>query len=919
MAFRALKPGEEGGGWLAYFVRHRTAANLLLAVMVALGITATFQIRAQFFPDVVIENVRVSTSWSGAAATDMDEAVVAVMEPSLAAVEGVTRTFATSREGSSSIRVDFEPGWDMARAAGDVETAIGQIRGDLPDGADDPVITRGAFRDRVVNVILSGPVPVEQLARYADELTARFYREGVTRVDINGVQAGDIYIDLTQGTLIRHDLSLSDIARAVQNAASTQPAGDVADGAARVRTGLDRRDPDSIGAVVVTTTADGAPLLLRDIAEVSVGSMAQERSFFRGEANALRLVVQRSAAGDAIAIEETVARVAAEMAPTLPAGSDIELTGSRAQIISDRIDLLLANGLTGLALVVGLLFLFLSARTAFWVAAGIPVAMVATLAMMFAAGLTLNLISLFALIICLGIVVDDAIVVAEHADHRHRDLGEPPAEAAINAARRMGLPVLSATITTVLAFGSLALIGGVFGDLIRDIPFTVPVVLLASLIECFLILPAHMRHAFEGQAPAARGSQINLLLALVTLPIAVAFVAVGLIGLRPSIGVPWPLIGEGFELLPFLSIGYVSPGWALWSGITLGAFVVFSLALRRSARLRARFMGVWYDAPSAAVNRGFDRFRRGSFRAAVTRIIRWRYPLLALAVLLLSMAINLFQAGDVRWRFFDSPERNTITGNIAMLPGTPRAETRAMVLELERATQAVAARIEAETGVNPVAFSLTVVGATSGRGLAGADNLEPDQLGSISVDLIDADKRENSSREISGMISDEVRRPAALETFAFRGERTSPGGDNLDVAFTGAATRTLKEAAQAFIAEMEQFAEVTALEDSLPYDKAELRLELTDAGRALGFEIGALSSTLRDQLEGVEALRFPDGTRTASVTVRLDPDTLGADFLDTLRVRAPSGAYVYLSEIVTVEESLGFSTIRRDTGLRTVT
>ena len=237
--------------------------------MVALGITATFQIRAQLFPDLVIENVRVSTAWSGAAATDMDEAVVAVMEPSLAAVEDVTRTFATSREGSSSIRVDFEPGWDMARAAGDVETAIGQILSDLPNGADNPVITRRAFRDRVVNVILSGPVRVEQLARYADELTARFFREGVTRVDINGVQAGDIYIDLTQGTLIRHDLSLSDIARAVQNAASTQPAGDVADGAARVRTGLDRRDPDSIGAVVVTTTADGAPLLLRDIVEVT--------------------------------------------------------------------------------------------------------------------------------------------------------------------------------------------------------------------------------------------------------------------------------------------------------------------------------------------------------------------------------------------------------------------------------------------------------------------------------------------------------------------------------------------------------------------------------------------------------------------------------------------------------------------------
>jgi multidrug efflux pump subunit AcrB len=168
----------------------------------------------------------------------------------------------------------------------------------------------------------------------------------------------------------------------------------------------------------------------------------------------------------------------------LPAGSSIDLINTRAEAISGRLNILLDNALLGLGLVVALLFLFLNARTAFWVAMGIPVAMTAAIALMFVAGITINMISLFALIITLGIVVDDAIVVGEHADYRARHLGEPPVVAAENAARRMAAPVFSATVTTVLAFTGLVAIGGRFGDLIADIPFTVIVVLLASLVEC---------------------------------------------------------------------------------------------------------------------------------------------------------------------------------------------------------------------------------------------------------------------------------------------------------------------------------------------------------------------------------------------------------------------------------------------------
>ncbi|MGB8623808.1 MAG: efflux RND transporter permease subunit, partial [Paracoccaceae bacterium] len=500
----------------------------------------------------------------------------------------------------------------------------------------------------------------------------------------------------------------------------------------------------------------------------------------------------------------------------------IDLIRTRAEAITGRISILLDNGLLGLGLVLLLLFLFLNARTAFWVAAGIPVAMLTTIALMYAAGLTLNMISLFALIITTGIIVDDAIVVGEHADFRARRLGEGPVEAAENAARRMAAPVFSSTITTVIAFFALVAVGGRFGDLISDIPFTVIVVLLASLVECFLILPNHMSHA-----------------------------------------------------------------------------------LAHASRLH------WYDMPSRVFNRGFAWVRRTLFRPLMAGVVRARYPVLALALFALASQVALFLRGDVQWSFFNSPERGSISANFAMLPGATRADTMAMMHEMQRATNAVAARYEKDTGVNPLDFVMGQIGGNTGRGLSGVENKDPDLLGAVAIELIDADLRPYSSFQVLGDLQKEVRQLPQVETLSFRGWRSGPGGDALDVQFYGADAGTLKAAAEALKAQVGQFPEVSAVEDSLAYDKPELVLDLTPQGRALGFTIDGLGRVLRDRLNGIEAATYPDGPRSAAIRVELPESELTADFLDRTLLRAAGGQYLPLADIVTVDRQNGFSTVRR--------
>ena len=815
-------------GLIAHFTRHRTLANIVLVVLIAAGLVAIPRMRAQSFPDSVVQSVTVDVAWDGAGAEDVDRAIVQVLEPSLLLVEGVESSASRATEGRARIDLEFESGWDMGRAVDDVDGALA-LAGDLPEDAEIPKVSRGVWRDTVTDVVITGPLSVTQLGRLADELVVRLYAEGVTRTTIRGLAAPQTVVEVPLLALIAHDVTMAQIAAVIGAEAATQPAGDVAGGAARVRTGQEKRTPEQISALVLRSEPDGSTLTVGDVAQIRVEGADRQRAFYVGDHPAMTVNVARSDKGDAIGLQHQVEKAVAEMRLSLPEGVGIDLIRTRSASITARLNLLLRNGAMGLGMVVTLLFLFLNARTALWVAAGIPVSMMAAVAAMFVAGMTLNMISIFALIITLGIVVDDAIVVGEHADFRARHLREPPLLAAENGARRMAAPVFASTLTTIIAFAGLTVIGGRMGDTIKDIPFTVIAVLAASLIECFLILPNHMAHAL---ANAAKES--------------------------------------------------------------------------------------WYDWPSRQVNRGFDWLRNRVMRRVTSAVLGGRYVVLAAAVAILAWQVSYLISGKVQWRFFNAPEQATVTGSFAMLNGATREDTLSMMRGLQQAVTTLGARYEADYGVNPVEYAIAEVGGSSGRGLSSADTKDSDLLGSISIELIDPDLRPYSSFEFVGALQDMARRHPLLEEISFRGYRIGPGGDGLSVQLSGAEVGDLKEAAEALKRTLSAYPEVSAVEDNLAYDKNELVLDLTPQGQSLGFTVETLGRELRSRLNGIEAASFPDGPRSATIRVELPDSELAADFDERMQLRAPSGAWVPLSDIVTITVRGGFSTIRRENGLRLV-
>ncbi len=810
---------------LRRFIRHRTLANILMLMMLVAGLWAFPRLNAQFFPDVVIERVTVSVSWPGAGPEDVDSAIVQRIEPALLTVAGVENTSATATEGRAVISAEFAPGTDMAEALDAVKAAVDGVR-DLPEDADPPEIDRVRWHDRVTDVVITGPVERDLLARFADDLVARLHAAGVSRVETIGIADPAIVVELDAGRLIARDIPAAEVAAGLARASGSQPAGAVADGGVRVRVGEERRGAEEISRVVVRRAPDGSAVRVGDLGRVRAEGVGRKEALFVGDRPAVALRVSRGAGEDAIELLDKVRRITAEMAGRLPEGVEMRLIRQRADLIRQRLELLLDNAAVGLVFVLLLLFLFLDARTAFWVAMGIPVSLAAAVAIMHIAGISLNMISLFALIITLGMVVDDAIVVGEHADYRARRLGETPLRAAEKAVRRMAAPVFAATATTIIAFAALAVISGRFGQLVKDIPLTVAAVLVASLLECFLVLPRHM-----------------------------------------------------------------------------------AVSLAESGDRRR-----WLDMPSRLFDRGFVRLLEHVVRPAARWTIRLRHPVLAGAIFLLALSVAAILRGDVPWRFFNAPELGSVRASFTMLEGAGRADTLAMMRELQRATDRLAARYAERYGRDPVTFVLASTGGGTREG-----DIDPDLVGAIDIELIDADERPYSSFRFLADLKREVKRHPLLDTLGFRSFRSGPGGAAIDVALSGADARTLKAAAEELKARLADFPEVSALEDTLPWGKPEMRLRLTARGEALGLDGDRLARRLRERLEGITAARIPEGRRTVALKVVFRPEDRAADLVDSGWIRIDPGRWVPLADVVEPSTREGFAVVRRENGVRVVT
>ncbi|MBF2735570.1 MAG: efflux RND transporter permease subunit [Betaproteobacteria bacterium AqS2] len=491
------------GGLITAFTRHRVSADVLMLVFLLSGVYAMTQLPVRFFPPFETNTIVTVVVLPNSTPADVEESVVVPLENALRNVPDYTKIFSYSRESSGTVILEFPDSVDLSKALEDVKAEVERVS--LPEDAEAPESWIAEFEIKVANMTVVGTHPAE-LRKLTRALENDLNAQGLGKVTVEGIPAEEILVLVDQEKMIEMGLSIAQVGAAVAAQNRNASVGSVAGlgNERKIRSDAKTSDINALYDLPVTASAQGDIVYLREIATIEQRPAKNQIELLYNGRPAASLVLQAEGNRNIIDIAEDLQAWADRQRAALPASVQLVAHDEEWRNVQSRLSLLVENGMMGMALVICILFLFLSRQIAFWVAAGIPVAMFATLFVFHQFGGTINMISMFALIMAVGIIVDDAIVVGENAQHRLSH-GAPPMRAVTGAAKTMFTPVFASSFTTVSAFMPLFIVTGPVGAIIFDIPLIIVCILIAALLECFLVLPGHLYRSFAKRATYSPG------------------------------------------------------------------------------------------------------------------------------------------------------------------------------------------------------------------------------------------------------------------------------------------------------------------------------------------------------------------------------------------------------------------------------
>ena len=499
-------------------VSNPVLSNLLMVVITALGVYAWVTLPRDLIPEIVTYTARISTFYPGASAETVEKLVTARIEDAIEKVDQIDLITSKSSEGRSDISVQFEEisDRDFDKRIQDLRNAVDRIK-DLPSELlDQPEVVAVDISNGVpmVTVAVSGDLDESQMKLAAEALEKQIIKiDGVSNIQVAGVRDREIWVEVDPDRLKSYNLVAEQVSLALSQRNLNLPAGvlEVGQSEFLVRTMGEFRSVAEIAETIIKVTTYGTPVRVKDIATVrDTYQEARTLSRINGQPS-ISLTIQKKNDGNAIRIIDQIRKIvtpytegqtnpvnqmiqktSSKLTPIeLPPETKISLVNDSSVLLRERLGILQNNALLGLVLVVVFLWLFMGSRNAFFAALGIPTAILGALWILKLMGSSINASTLFGLILVIGIVVDDAIVVIENVFRRMEE-GLSPAKAAIVGAQEVAWPVLSASLTTMAAFLPLILMSGIPGQFMRVVPITGVVVILASLVEVFAILPAHI-------------------------------------------------------------------------------------------------------------------------------------------------------------------------------------------------------------------------------------------------------------------------------------------------------------------------------------------------------------------------------------------------------------------------------------------
>ena len=495
---------------IRWFANNSVAANLLMIVLVLGGIFGALTTNQEEFPNFEIKVINVFVPYLGAAPIEAEKAVCIRIEEAIEGVEGIERVYGTAIEGGCSVAAQLFSDADDITASNEIKSRVDAIN-NLPIETEKPNVSKVAFTRRVLQIALFGDATERELKELGRELRDKIAAtEGISQVAVEYTRPYEISVEVSEDTLRRYGLTLQQVAQSIRTGALDMPGGTLKteNGEILIRTMGQAYLGAEFSDLVVMTRLDGTRVTLGEVADIRDSFEEGDLLAAFNGASAVMVNVSQVGSEDLIAIAADTKEIVRQFDRELPEGISTNIWIDTSLELQERMSVLLKNAAGGLLLVLVILALFLQFRLAMWVAIGIPVAMMGTLAIVPFTDLTISTMTVLGFILVLGIVVDDAIVVGERV-YAHEQMNKEPMQAAVEGTWEVSVPVIFGVLTTIAAFLPLIMVDGQMSGFFAPLGWIVIFALICSIIESQLILPSHLAHRSRKIAVTGFAGQWN--------------------------------------------------------------------------------------------------------------------------------------------------------------------------------------------------------------------------------------------------------------------------------------------------------------------------------------------------------------------------------------------------------------------------
>ncbi len=490
---------------IRFFAQRHLLANLLVVVVLVIGVASAMRIKRDMFPDVDLDEVMITTRYPGASPEDVELNVTNELEKELRSVDGIDIMTSYSMENISviDVKIDIDAS-DKEKVKRDIRDAVGRATDLPPEVTEAPYIFEIKTENflEVIWVGVGGDLPYSDLRRYARQFEKKLEDiKGVSRIDKTGYLDREIKVEVSKQAIQEYQIPLWEIVSAIQgrNIRATGGSFESYTSDKDIVTMAQFLRPDEVENVIVRSTFEGPAVLVKDLASVK-DSFEPEKTRFRMNGKpVIAFTVHKKKKADLIRVVDAVKELVQRERETVPEGIELTYSSDMSRFVRNRLGILGDNGLIGLILVSLVLSLFLNLKTAFWVAMGIPMAMMGVVILSPFFDVHIDAISLMGMVIVIGLIVDDAIVIAENI-HSNRERGKSPLDAAVDGTSDVLSPVTATVITTMLAFVPMFFMSGMLGKFVFPIPLVIILALLVSYVEAVTTLPAHIAAGMKRSA-----------------------------------------------------------------------------------------------------------------------------------------------------------------------------------------------------------------------------------------------------------------------------------------------------------------------------------------------------------------------------------------------------------------------------------